>query len=251
MIKLTFKYQNLNIYYEEYKGGKKEIIFLHGWGNSSKTFINQVNFLKNQYHLYLIDLPGFGKSNEQLKIYSLDDYVNLIKDFIKEKEINNPILIGHSFGGRVIIKYLKTNYVDKIILIASAGIKQKKTIKQKLKIINYKIKKKWYQLTKNYVEYNYLIKINGSTDYQNASTILKSTMVKIINEDLTKQLKTITSKTLLIWGQNDTETKINDAYLFKKLIKNSTLTIFKNAGHFVHIDEYQNVNELIKKFIEE
>lgn len=251
MIKLTFKYQNLNIYYEEYKGGKKEIIFLHGWGNSSKTFINQVNFLKNQYHLYLIDLPGFGKSNEQLKIYSLDDYVNLIKDFIKEKEINNPILIGHSFGGRVIIKYLKTNYVDKIILIASAGIKQKKTIKQKLKIINYKIKKKWYQLTKNYVEYNYLIKTNGSTDYQNASTILKSTMVKIINEDLTKQLKTITSKTLLIWGQNDTETKINDAYLFKKLIKNSTLTIFKNAGHFVHIDEYQNVNELIKKFIEE
>lgn len=248
---MTFKYQNLNIYYEEYKGGKKEIIFLHGWGNSSKTFINQVNFLKNQYHLYLIDLPGFGKSNEQLKIYSLDDYVNLIKDFIKEKEINNPILIGHSFGGRVIIKYLKTNYVDKIILIASAGIKQKKTIKQKLKIINYKIKKKWYQLTKNYVEYNYLIKINGSTDYQNASTILKSTMVKIINEDLTKQLKTITSKTLLIWGQNDTETKINDAYLFKKLIKNSTLTIFKNAGHFVHIDEYQNVNELIKKFIEE
>lgn len=248
---MTFKYQNLNIYYEEYKGGKKEIIFLHGWGNSSKTFINQVNFLKNQYHLYLIDLPGFGKSNEQLKIYSLDDYVNLIKDFIKEKEINNPILIGHSFGGRVIIKYLKTNYVDKIILIASAGIKQKKTIKQKLKIINYKIKKKWYQLTKNYVEYNYLIKTNGSTDYQNASTILKSTMVKIINEDLTKQLKTITSKTLLIWGQNDTETKINDAYLFKKLIKNSTLTIFKNAGHFVHIDEYQNVNELIKKFIEE
>lgn len=248
---MTFKYQNLNIYYEEYNGGKKEIIFLHGWGNSSKTFINQVNFLKNQYHLYLIDLPGFGKSNEQLKIYSLDDYVNLIKDFIKEKEINNPILIGHSFGGRVIIKYLKTNYVDKIILIASAGIKQKKTIKQKLKIINYKIKKKWYQLTKNYVEYNYLIKTNGSTDYQNASTILKSTMVKIINEDLTKQLKTITSKTLLIWGQNDTETKINDAYLFKKLIKNSTLTIFKNAGHFVHIDEYQNVNELIKKFIEE
>lgn len=248
---MTFKYQNLNIYYEEYKGGKKEIIFLHGWGNSSNTFINQVNFLKNQYHLYLIDLPGFGKSNEQLKIYSLDDYVNLIKDFIKEKEIDNPILIGHSFGGRVIIKYLKTNYVDKIILIASAGIKQKKTIKQKLKIINYKIKKKWYQLTKNYVEYNYLIKTNGSSDYQNASTILKSTMVKIINEDLTKQLKTITSKTLLIWGQNDTETKINDAHLFKKLIKNSTLTIFKNAGHFVHIDEYQNVNELIKKFVEE
>ncbi len=248
---MTFKYQDLNIYYEEYKGGKKEIIFLHGWGNSSNTFINQVNFLKNQYHIYLIDLPGFGKSNEQLKIYSLDDYVNLIKDFIKEKEINNPILIGHSFGGRVIIKYLKTNYVDKIILIASAGIKQKKTIKQKLKIINYKIKKKWYQLTKNYVEYNYLIKTNGSSDYQNASTILKSTMVKIINEDLTKQLKTIASKTLLIWGQNDTETKISDAYLFKKLIKNSTLTIFKNAGHFVHIDEYQNVNVLIKKFIEE
>lgn len=248
---MTFKYQNLNIYYEEYKGGKKELIFLHGWGNSSKTFKNQVEFLKDKYHIYLIDLPGFGKSNEQLNPYNLDDYVNLITCFVKEKEINNPILIGHSFGGRVIIKYLQKYNVEKIILIASAGIKNKKSMKKRIKIIIYKLKKKWYQITKNYVNYNYLIKTSGSTDYQNSTKILKETMVKILNEDLTKSLKNINAKTLLIWGKKDQETKIEHAYLFKKLIKNSTLTIFENAGHFVHQEEKDNVNEIIKNFIEE
>lgn len=250
MIKLYFNFQNINIYYEEYNGGKKEIIFLHGWGNSSSTFKHQVDYLKDKYHIYLIDLPGFGKSNEQLTPYNLNDYVKLIKEFIQKKEIIDPILIGHSFGGRVIIKYLQKNYLNKIILIASAGIKTKKTLKQKTNILIYKIKKKWYQITKNYVEYNHLIKVSGSIDYQNSTKILKETMVKIINEDLTSSLNKITSNTLLIWGAKDTETKIEQAYKFKKLIKNSILTVFENAGHFVHIEEKENVNELIEKFIE-
>lgn len=248
---MTFKYQNLNIYYEEYLGDKKEIIFLHGWGNSVNTFKEQIDYFKDKYHLYLIDMPGFGKSNEQIVPYNLDDYVKVLDTFIKEKEIQDPILIGHSFGGRIIIKYLNNHTVSKIILIASAGIKKKENLKSKLKKMKYKIKKKWYQITKNYVEYNYLIKSNGSYDYQNASTILKQTMVKVINEDLTKYLKNIKAKTLLIWGKKDTETKIEQAYKFKNLIKNSSLTIFDNAGHFVHQEEKENVNSIIERFIDE
>ncbi len=249
MIKLTFKYQNLNIYYEEYENPGKEIIFLHGWGNSTKTFSAQVEALKDKYHLYLIDLPGFGKSNEQIVPYNLDDYVNVLDTFIRTKKILDPVLIGHSFGGRVIIKYLSTHQVSKVVLIASAGLKTKKSIKTKAKILLYKIKKKWYQLTKNYVEYNYLIKNSGSSDFQNASHILRQTMVKVINEDLTKYLKKINAKTLLIWGNKDTETKIEEAYRFKSLIKDASLTIFNNAGHFVHLEEKENVNKIIEKFI--
>lgn len=250
MIKLTFKYHNLNIYYEEYLGNNKNIIFLHGWGNSINTFKDQIKEFKNKYNLYLIDLPGFGKSNEQIVPYNLDNYVEVVETFIKEKKIDNPILVGHSFGGRVIIKYLKNHHINKIILIASAGIKNKKSLKSKIKALEYKIKKKWYQITKNYVEYNYLIKSSGSYDYQNASVVLKQTMVKVINEDLTKYLKKINARTLLIWGKKDTETKIEQAYKFKSLIKNSELVVFDNAGHFVHQEEKDNVNAVIERFVE-
>ncbi len=119
---MYLKIQELNIYYEKYGNKKQNILILPGWGNNRKTFSYLINFLKNYFTVYILDYPGFGNSklNKTLTIF---EYTSIINDFIKILKMESPILIGHSFGGRI-ISILTTKYnlkCKKIILIDVAG----------------------------------------------------------------------------------------------------------------------------------
>lgn len=244
---MYYKYHDLDIYYETYKNGLNNIIFLHGWGTNQNTFIKQVDSLKENNNLYLIDFPGFGLSSEVETDFNLDTYVDLLRSFIVDLNINNPIIIAHSFGGRVLIKYLVNNDIKAAIFISSAGIKHFK-LNKLFKITKYKIKKKYYKLTKNYLKYNLLIKNSGSNDYINLTEKMKIVMNKIIKINLKKHLNKIKCKTLLIWGKYDNDTPIKDAFIFKNKIKNSYLYLL-NGSHFIHLEKFNEVNELINNFI--
>ena len=246
---MYYEFGDYDIYYEIIgsKNCQNNIIFLHGWGSNLTSFNKQVEYFKNLYKLYLIDFPGFGLSSEAEEDFILDDYVSLLNNFITDLKINDPIIIAHSFGGRVLIKYASRNKVKACIFIASAGIKHYK-FKKTFKIIKYKLKKKYYKITKNYLKYNLLIKNSGSSDYLMLTDKMKKVMNNVIKINLKNYLKDIKSKTLLIWGKYDTEVPIKDAFTFKKKIKNSTLYLF-NGTHFIHKEKSNEVNEVIDRFI--
>lgn len=191
---------------------------------------------------------GFGESHEPYRPYNLNDYCIFLEQFIKDFNINNPIIIGHSFGGRIGIKYAsRNNNIKKLILINAAGIKQK-SLKRSLLVLKYKIKKKYYQLTRNFIKYNKLINNSGSNDYINSSSIMKATLSKVVKEDLKKDMKKIKTKTLIIWGKNDTVTPYKDAIKINKLIENSQL-IALDTDHFSYIKKENDVINNINKFI--
>ena len=245
---MDYLINNINIHYEEYGKGEK-ILLLHGWGNDLKTFNKQIEFLKDKYHLYLIDLPGFGKTNEPNDIYSLNDYVSIVMKFIKSIiKDENIIVIGHSFGGRIGIKISTILNLKGLILISGAGIKHN-TLSKKLKVLKYKIKKNFYKITKNYLEYNFLIKNTGSNDYISLSSNMKESMKLIIKEDLRKYLKKICCKTLLSYGEEDTETPYIDGILMNKKINNSIFYKIPNGNHFIHIEKSDIVNDIIERFL--
>ena len=126
-------HNGINIYYEKYGCGKP-IIFLHGWGCSLGVFKHVVSEVKNKYEVFLIDLPGFGKSSNLEIPLDVKEVTKVFKDFISKHNIINPILIGHSYGGRILIEYASSSLnIDKLILIDSAGIKHK-SIKKWIKI---------------------------------------------------------------------------------------------------------------------
>ena len=140
---MYYNKNNYAIYYEKIGHNEQTIVILPGWGDTRKTFNFLINELKENYTIYIIDYPGFGNSpfpNHDLTIY---DYTNIIRDFLIEKNINNPTIIAHSFGGR--IATLLTGYykekINKLILIDIAVIKRKKTFKIWSKEKIYKILK--------------------------------------------------------------------------------------------------------------
>ena len=98
---MYYNKNNYAIYYEKIGHNEQTIVILPGWGDTRKTFNFLINELKENYTIYIIDYPGFGNSpfpNHDLTIY---DYTNIIRDFLIEKNINNPTIIAHSFGGRI------------------------------------------------------------------------------------------------------------------------------------------------------
>ncbi len=187
--------------------------------------------------------------------FSVDDFAKFILDFLKEKSIDKCTLVGHSVGGRIIIKLLSYNDTvkyDKIVLIDSAGIKPKPDERYSFKTRVYKILrvvfgsrivKKIFPQALNYLKTKF-----GSEDYRNATPIMRDTLVKIVNEDLTDILECNNKDTLLIWGRNDTATPIEDGQLMEKKMKNSALVIIDNAGHFPFLDQTFIFNKILASY---
>src|SRR3989344_7528691 len=93
-----------NIYYQKIGQGKN-LIMLHGWKQDVSTFHNVGDILKENFTVWLIDLPGFGRSESPKKAFTVSDYSKIIAEFIKEQKINKPHLLGHSVGGNIAIKF--------------------------------------------------------------------------------------------------------------------------------------------------
>lgn len=246
---MYFAYDHKKIYYEK-TGIGPPIILLHGWGSSSRVFEYLATSIEKQYTVYRIDLPGFGKSEEPPHAYHLDDYVLFLRTFIEQLEITTPTLLGHSFGGRISIRYT-SRYKDikQLILVDSAGVKPKGYFQTKLKIYGYKLKKRWYQLTKNVSAYQRLVTHSGSQDYQNATPILKQTLSYVVREFLEKDMKQIDVDTLIIWGRQDKTTPYDEGVKMNRLMKHSGLVTIQKAGHFPFIDEPYTFYKILYSYL--
>lgn len=231
---MYFLYQEYKIKYQ-LVGTGSYLVLLHGWGIDQTTFSNLVEQLKGYYTVLTFDFIGFGESDKPLKPLTLNDYVDLTRSLITHLNITNPIIMGHSFGGRVAIKYALLYDVKTLILCSSAGIKHL-SIQKKIKIWRYKLLKNWYKLvSKSKLEW--LVRTSGSSDYQKCSPVMKQTMTNVINVDLKNDIKKLNCKTIVLWGYYDKVTPYKDALYINKHLKGSRLITFYKSGHFPYLDE--------------
>lgn len=240
------------------QGSGETILLLHGWGTNITLFQPMIAHLSAHHTVYALDLPGFGETSEPPFAWSVNDYADFVFAFLKKMNLTKVMLLGHSNGGRIITKMVTRNplpiEVPKIIFLGAAGIKPKKTFRQKLKVRTYKIGKSILQLKPIQVLYpdalENMRKRSGSADYNAASPLMRQVLVKTVNEDLTHLLPFISSPTLLIWGENDTATPLPDGQKMEQLIKGSGLVTVKNAGHYVFLDQMALVHKVLDSFLE-
>lgn len=246
--------QELNIHYRV-AGQGQTIILLHGWGAQLQSFQPVYDYLIPYFRVYAIDLPGFGQSEPPHTIWDTQAYTICIQQFIQQLAIDNPIIIGHSFGGRIAIRLATTTLkIPKLILVDSAGIKPKRTIGYYIKIYLFKLIKKVLTLPGlNTIFHSWIERAKrklGSTDYQNAQGIMRDILISVVNEDLTPLLAKITAPTLLIWGEQDKATPVSDGERMAQLIPNAGLVILKNAGHFSYLDKLNEFLLIIDNFLQ-
>jgi len=211
------------------------IIILHGWQSKLSRWEPLTQILKKDFTIFLPEIPGFGQIKTD-KPWNLKDYADWLKQYLRQNKITNPIIIGHSFGGRVALKYLSAGgQAKKLILIASAGINQKNNFKKTIfwylaKTGKFFFKIPWLSAFKKQATW-FIYTVASEKDYYLADSILKETMKKVISENLESELGKIKTPTLILWGQDDKITPPSDAHIFNRKIPKSYLKIYKRAGH--------------------
>lgn len=253
-------YQGLRVSYIEEGQGPLVVLF-HGWGANKELFQAIIRTLAVQYRVAAPDTPGFGQSQEPPQAWSLEEYCAFSKAFIEHvagPEDGEVILAGHSHGGRTLIRLVGSGMlklpVRKLILIDSAGIVHEKTPEQLRRIRRYKRGKKLLSLPPVKALFPHALEKfqsrSGSADYRMASPVMRQSMVKVVNEDVREYLPRIQAETLLVWGDQDRDTPLEDGRLMEQQIPGSGLAVLAGAGHFSFLDRQYQFLAVLRSFLE-
>ena len=241
---MTFKVNGVNINYVMYGDRKHStLVFLHGWGQNIEMMKRLADNFKNIFNILILDLPGFGLSSEPTYAWSVYDYSDAIHNLIEHLKLKNVSLIGHSFGGKVSIVYSSKYSVDKLVLLASPFKKEVENLSLKTKVLKSLVKVPGLKTLGNSMK-----KRIGSTDYKNASDMMRNVLVKTVNTDVSNDAKKISCPTLLIWGTNDPAVSIERAYELENLIKDSAVIKFEGASHYAYLEHLNEIVNILNSF---
>lgn len=234
------------------------MVMLQGWGTDLGVYDSVADAINEKYTFVQFDFPGFGGSDEPREAWNVDAYADFFCKFMEALGIKKATLIGHSYGGRVIIKLAARESlpfeITNIVLIDSAGVLPKRSFAQKRKIRRYKVLKRILNLKLIYALFPEVIddwrSRQGSADYRNATPIMRQCLVMAVNEDLTELLPKIKQDTLLIWGDKDTATPISDGKLMEERIPNSGLAVLQGTGHFSFLEQPAVFRNIMRSYFQ-
>lgn len=238
---MKIRVKNIDINYIQYGEGK-DILLLHGWGQNIEMMRMLGDPFANRYRITILDLPGFGESSEPEEPWNMSKYSEMLEEFIKLVNVTKPIIIGHSFGGRLAIRYSANHSVEKVVLFGAPCIRMQKELPMHVKVLK-TIKK--IPIMDSIGEY--MKKYIGSRDYKAASPIMRQTLVNVVNEDLSDYAKHIEAPVLLIWGENDTEAPVSEATLLEKIMPDAALIILPGT-HYAYVENLGRVITILDNF---
>lgn len=240
-----FEYEGIKVNYKDFGQSDKEaIVYLHGWGQNIEMMEPIAKPFTDNNRLIIIDLPGFGASEEPNTVWSLEDYAKMVNSLLESLNIKEPNLIGHSFGGKISLLYASMFKTKRLVLLASPF--KVKIQKQSLKV---KIMKKAKSIPVLGKLAESAKKFMGSTDYKNASPKMRDILVKHVNTDLTEEAKKITCPTLIVWGTKDEAVPVSDAHELENLIPNSGTVIYEGCTHYAYLERLNQTISVLKSFI--
>ena len=239
------------------QGSGTPVLLLHGWGVEASVYHLIIDHLSARYRVVAPDLPGFGGSQEPDRPWDSTDFAAFVEKFAAAVQVRDPVLIGHSNGGRIILRLASRPEAalraKKIVLIDSAGLPARHGPEYYLRVSAFKAGKAVLRLPGvrrlfPQAEEKWKAR-HGSSDYQKASEVMRRTMVRLLHEDLTDCLPKIQASTLLIWGDQDTATPLADAKIMEKQIPDAGLVVLAGAGHFSFADRWGQCSRVLDSFL--
>jgi len=228
---------------------------LHGWGVDGDLFAPVLASLQPGRMLIVPDLPGFGSTAEPDAPWSVHEYAAWCFALLERLGVEQCDLLGHSNGGRVGIAMAASHpeRVRRMVLTGSAGIRPRRTVRDAARVRSYKALRA--------VERSTALPgalrrgagrradTRGSVDYRAASGTMRGTLVRLVNEDLRSLLPELRMPTLLIWGEQDTETPLADGRLMERLIPDAGLVVFEGAGHYAYLEQPGRFCRIVDVFL--
>lgn len=226
---------------------KVNIIFIHGLlANKDSNMTLKKYCEKNKFNYYSLDLPGHGKESFNNIDLNLNAYIDFVFDFIKSNNIKKPILVGHSFGGAIVVGLIsKMNKKDKYLAILEDPINQsilKNTEGPKIDDYVFDVSL-FVNKMKRISKYKF-------KDLKKIVSLITSLTNKKNLAFLNNCYKNIDIPTLVIFGKKDR--LINQEASFKsikKLNKDIEFSVINEARHTPHDDDPKNYIKELNSFL--
>ncbi len=219
------------------------LLMVHGWGASLETLSPlALRLSRLGYRCALLDLPGFGESAEPTHAWHVRDYVDFCLACLDAQGWGRAHYFGHSLGGRIglMLAAEHPERINKMTLSNSAGIKVEPSLGQRLRLGVYRRArgsltalgaKSSAERLRDFYNQRY-----GSTDYVQASPVMRETLVKIVNQDLLECARRAAAPTVLIWGDADEETPLWMGRKLAETLPDAALIVHPGAGHYAYLD---------------
>jgi len=242
---MVIKVKDININYIRYGNIKKPtIVYLHGWGQNIEMMKSLADSRIEENDIIIIDLPGHGKSEEPKYAWQVEDFVECLKEILEQLKVKNPILVGHSFGGKISLLFASKYKTEKLILFGSPFKKEIKKDSLKTKLLKQAKKvpglNKFEQFAKKHI---------GSVDYRNATPLMRDILVNTVNLDITEEVKKISCPTLIIWGTLDDQVPVERAYELESLIEDAGVVIYENCTHYAYLERLGQTINVVNSFL--
>jgi len=211
--------------------------------------------LSKKYRCVAVDFPGHGSTPEPPEAWGPDEFMAWTLELMDRLEIDRADINGHSHGGRVAIGIAAQHpqRVDKLVLAASSGLRQRQSARARARVRMFKSGR--YMAKSSLLPASAKKKLQGwvdrqgSDDYRAASGVMRSTLVKLVNSDARPLLPKLQCPTLLIWGDKDDQTPLANAREMERLIPDAGLVVLGGGGHFVYAEQLDHFCRVVDNFL--
>ncbi len=243
---------NLLTHYER-SGNGPVVLIIPGWADTSASWRDLAKGLAKKHEVIVVDLPGFGGTQTPVEqSWGLTDYAMFVAHFLNKLGVRTAAIIGHSNGGAIALRGLSTQALaaDRLVLLASAGIRNTYNGRNRTLRILTKTGKYLSMLLPGSVKKRLRKKVYKTVGSDMlVAEHMQATFKRVVTDDVQADADKVDLPTLLVYGQNDSDTPIDYGRILHEHLPNSTLQIIPDAEHFLHTQQTAAVLSLIEEFI--
>ncbi len=248
--------------YEQYGTAGEEVLLLHGWGVTLDSCLSPLaGALQADCRVTALEFPAHGMTGKPAQTWGVPEFAAWVKAMMAALGLGPQTVIAHSFGGRVALWLAahEPGLVMRLVLTGAAGLMPKKTAAREADELRYQHQRQQLERLKSLPLVGNIAKAaqdrlrdkRSSPDYKALDEGMKKTFVRIITQDLRPILAHIEQPTLLIWGDQDTETPLWMGRTMEEEIKDAALITFEGRGHFAYLEELPRFARIVQAFITE
>ena len=215
-----------------------DVVLLHGWNLSKVTFAPLHDAFKNAgFRVHSLDFPGFGNEKAPDRPWHIVDYAEFLKRYFDTHHIQKAVVVGHSFGGRVALKFsqLYPSSVSSLILSGTPGLSPVLKLKMFFFFILAKVGTFIFSIPPLTIFQDWARRLlyyaSGSREFFKAEGTMRQTFKNVVTDDLLVPMQSIMMPCLLLWGEFDLVVPLSIMYRMAEVIPNAKIKIISEADH--------------------